>query len=61
MTGIGPSLSLEVVAESTKPPSLALQKLANGPFEMVADEPHERNWLLYVCALCWSFVFYVSC
>jgi hypothetical protein len=45
------TLSLEVVTKSPQTNPLRCRNYANGPIQMVADEPHERHWLIYVCAV----------
>jgi hypothetical protein len=53
-----PNFLLELVAENTEPNPLRCRNYAIGPIEMVADEPHERHWLLHVCVV---LVFFILC
>jgi len=55
-----PHLSLDVVAKSTQPSPLRFRNYANGPNEMVTEEPHERHWLLHVCVVSVFFLFHMS-
>jgi hypothetical protein len=53
-----PPLSRELVNENTQPNPLRCRNYANGLIEMVAEKPHERHWLLYVCVV---LVFFIIC
>jgi hypothetical protein len=58
VTGIGPLFHLKLWLKAQKPDPLRCRNYVNGPIEMGADEPHERNWLLRVCVV---LVFCVLC